>query len=228
MTVQRYSELEEIRQIATAIGLPMQLVAVSWVLHQPAVTSAIVGARQPEQIRERAGAADLQLDLSTIRKLNAATQQVKQILGPNPDMWMTESRFRLEGKTHAIPPPWKNRCTSLGLVPWRDEFWRLLPPEAEARQILGTALDDGINFIDTANKYNQGESERILGCWFQSTNHRNDVILATKCFRPVGGSPNDQGASRSHILKACEDSLRRLQTDHLDLYQLHRPDFKIP
>jgi len=101
-------------------------------------------------------------------------------------------------------------------------------PEAEARQILNAALDSGINFIDTANKYNQGESERILGRWFKSTNRRNDIILATKCFRPVGDSPNDRGASRDHILKASEDSLRRLQTDHIDLYQLHRPDFNIP
>lgn len=100
--------------------------------------------------------------------------------------------------------------------------------EAEAVQILTTALDAGINFIDTANNYNQGESERVLGRWFQSSNRRNDVILATKVFRPVGDHPNDQGGSRYHIIKACEDSLRRLQTDHIDLYQLHRPDFNIP
>jgi len=100
--------------------------------------------------------------------------------------------------------------------------------EAEAQQILNTALDAGINFIDTSNNYNQGESERALGRWFQASGHRPDVILATKVFRPVGDSPNDQGASRYHILRACEDSLRRLQTDHIDLYQLHRPDFNIP
>jgi len=101
-------------------------------------------------------------------------------------------------------------------------------PEAEAIQILNTALDAGINFIDTSNNYNQGESERVLGRWFQSGGRRDDVILATKVFRPVGPSINDQGGSRYNILKACENSLRRLQTDHIDLYQLHRPDFNIP
>jgi aryl-alcohol dehydrogenase-like predicted oxidoreductase len=101
-------------------------------------------------------------------------------------------------------------------------------PEAEAHQILNNALDAGINFIDTANNYNQGESERVLGRWFQSSGRRDKVVLATKVFRPVGYSPNDQGGSRYHILNACEDSLRRLQTDHIDLYQLHRPDFIIP
>jgi aryl-alcohol dehydrogenase-like predicted oxidoreductase len=101
-------------------------------------------------------------------------------------------------------------------------------PEAGAVQILNTALGAGINFIDTANNYNQGESECILGRWFESNSRRHEVFLATKVFRPVGDGPNDQGGSRHHILKACEDSLRRLQTDHIDLYQLHRPDFDIP
>jgi len=101
-------------------------------------------------------------------------------------------------------------------------------PETEAYQILNTALDAGINFVDTANNYNQGESERVLGRWFHSTGRRNDVILATKAFRPVGPTINDQGASRYNLIRACENSLRRLQTDHIDLYQLHRPDFNIP
>jgi aryl-alcohol dehydrogenase-like predicted oxidoreductase len=101
-------------------------------------------------------------------------------------------------------------------------------PEDEAHQILNTALDAGINFIDTSNNYNQGESEHILGRWFQSSGRRQDVILATKVFRPVGPTINDQGASRYNIIRACENSLRRLGTDHIDLYQLHRPDFEVP
>ena len=72
----------------------MGLVAVAWVLHQPGVAAAIVGARQPEQIQQMAAAADLRLEPDTLQKLNAATESVKQILGANPDMWMTESRFR--------------------------------------------------------------------------------------------------------------------------------------
>ena len=101
-------------------------------------------------------------------------------------------------------------------------------PEDEAHQILNKALFAGINFIDTSNNYNQGESERVLGRWFQSSGRRQDVILATKVFRPVGPTINDQGASRYNIIRACENSLRHLQTDHIDLYQLHRPDFNIP
>ncbi len=100
--------------------------------------------------------------------------------------------------------------------------------EPEAVRILDTALDSGVNFIDTANNYNRGESERILGRWFHSAGRRGEVILAAKVFRKVGDLPNDEGGSRYHILKACEDSLRRLQSDHIDLYQLHRPDFNIP
>lgn len=100
--------------------------------------------------------------------------------------------------------------------------------EEEAVRILNAALEGGINFIDTSNNYTKGESERILGRWLASAGHRDEIILATKCFRPVGELPNDEGGSRYHIIKACEDSLRSLQTDHIDLYQLHRPAFDIP
>ncbi len=100
--------------------------------------------------------------------------------------------------------------------------------EKEAIRILNTALEGGINFIDTSNNYNKGESECILGRWLVSSGRRDEIVLATKCFRPVGDLPNDEGGSRYHIIKACEDSLHRLQTDHIDLYQLHRPAFDIP
>ena len=101
-------------------------------------------------------------------------------------------------------------------------------PEDEAIRIIHAALDSGINFIDTANLYNDGESERIVGKALGQGNRRDQVILATKCFFPVGDGPNDRGGSRYHIFRACEDSLRRLQTDHIDLYQMHRPDFDVP
>jgi aryl-alcohol dehydrogenase-like predicted oxidoreductase len=100
--------------------------------------------------------------------------------------------------------------------------------EADSIEILNTALDAGINFIDTSNNYNHGESERVLGRWFKSAGRRHEVFLATKVFRKVGSLVNDEGGSRYHIINACEDSLRRLQTDHIDLYQLHRPDFNTP
>ncbi len=94
--------------------------------------------------------------------------------------------------------------------------------------IIDRALDAGINFIDTANVYNGGESERIVGKALQQNGLRDQVVLATKVHGQMGEGPNEQGNSRYHIIKACEDSLRRLQTDHIDLYQLHRPSLTIP
>ncbi len=94
--------------------------------------------------------------------------------------------------------------------------------EEEAREIMHAALDAGINFIDTANSYSGGESERIIGHFLKETGQRNRVFLATKVYYPVGDGVNDQGLSRYHILRACEDSLRRLQTDRIDLYITHR------
>ncbi len=89
--------------------------------------------------------------------------------------------------------------------------------------ILNRALDAGINFIDTANVYNAGESERIVGRGLKENGRRDQVVLATKVHGAMGEGPNDRGTSRYHIMRACEDSLRRLQTDRIDLYQLHRP-----
>ena len=92
-------------------------------------------------------------------------------------------------------------------------------PEDSAR-IIHKALDAGINFIDTADAY--GDSEEVVGKALKG--HRDDVVLATKFGRPTGQGPNQQGASRRWIVTAVENSLRRLRTDHIDLYQLHRPD----
>jgi aryl-alcohol dehydrogenase-like predicted oxidoreductase len=99
---------------------------------------------------------------------------------------------------------------------------------AESFAILDRALEAGINFVDTANVYNAGESERIVGEALARSGRRSQVVLATKVHGKVGDGPNDRGASRYHILRACEDSLRRLRTDHLDLYQLHRPPLDVP
>src|SRR5829696_2402753 len=96
-------------------------------------------------------------------------------------------------------------------------------PEKDSFEILRKALDGGINFFDTANVYNNGESERVTGTFLKENNARDQVVLATKVFSRVGDLPNDGGGTRYHIIKACEDSLQRLQTDHIDLYQLHRP-----
>jgi len=95
-------------------------------------------------------------------------------------------------------------------------------PEQTARRIMQTALDAGINLFDTANGYGDGESERIIGRFLKDTGQRERVVLATKVYYPVGSGPNDQGLSRYHIVRACEDSLRRLRTDRIDLYITHR------
>lgn len=94
--------------------------------------------------------------------------------------------------------------------------------------MIDRALDAGINFIDTANVYNAGESEVVLGKALKANGKRDSIVLATKVNGVMGDGLNDRGISRYHIMKACEDSLRRLQTDHIDLYQLHRPSHTIP
>lgn len=101
-------------------------------------------------------------------------------------------------------------------------------PEEEAVIILNRALEAGINFIDTSNSYNNGESEQIIGKALKDNDKRSQVFLATKFFNPTGEGPNDRGHSRYHILQACDGSLRRLQTDHIDLYQFHRPPLDMP
>jgi aryl-alcohol dehydrogenase-like predicted oxidoreductase len=100
--------------------------------------------------------------------------------------------------------------------------------ESESIKIIDHALDNGINFIDTANVYNNGESERIVGKALARNRRRDQVVLATKVYNRMGEGSNDGGVSRYNIIQACEDSLRRLQTDRIDLYQLHRPDLDIP
>lgn len=99
--------------------------------------------------------------------------------------------------------------------------------------ILDRALEWGINFLDTANIYGarlgEGVTEQIVGRWFaQNPSHRDQVVLATKVYGRMGEGVNDQRLSAYHIRKACDDSLRRLQTDHIDLYQFHHVDRSTP
>jgi aryl-alcohol dehydrogenase-like predicted oxidoreductase len=97
-------------------------------------------------------------------------------------------------------------------------------PEAEAIRIVHTALDAGINLFDTADVYNDGESERILGRALAQNGRREQALVATKVFASTGPGPNDRGLSRLHLIQACEASLRRLGTEWIDLYQMHRFD----
>ena len=89
-------------------------------------------------------------------------------------------------------------------------------------RIVHAALDAGVNVVDTADVYSAGESEEIVGKALAG--RRDDVVLVTKCFWPMGPDANQRGLSRRWIVRACEDSLRRLRTDHVDVYYLHKPD----
>ncbi|WP_263775309.1 aldo/keto reductase [Klebsiella pneumoniae] len=105
--------------------------------------------------------------------------------------------------------------------------------EKTSARILDEALEAGINFIDTADVYGteqspdiqqgSGLSEEIIGRWLQQGGRRERIVLATKVYQPMGPGPNDRRLSAYHIRKACEDSLRRLKTDHIDVYQMHPP-----
>lgn len=95
------------------------------------------------------------------------------------------------------------------------------PDHDEGIRIIHKALDAGINFIDTADAYSRGESEEIVGKALKG--RRDNVVLATKAHIPMGDDPNQQGNSRRWLMRAVDDSLRRLQTDHIDLFQVHRP-----
>ncbi|HRE91064.1 MAG TPA: aldo/keto reductase [Myxococcota bacterium] len=100
---------------------------------------------------------------------------------------------------------------------------------ATSHAVLNRALELGINFIDTADVYGQdGLSERVIGDWFLRDKRRDEVVLATKFRFTMGSGPNKSGASRFRIMRCVEDSLRRLQTDRIDLYQIHMQDIDTP
>jgi aryl-alcohol dehydrogenase-like predicted oxidoreductase len=100
--------------------------------------------------------------------------------------------------------------------------------EKTAHTMLDHFIGAGGNFIDTANIYNEGKSEHILGTWLQSRKNRDALVIATKVFFPTGNGPNDTGLTRKHIYHEIEKSLRRLNTDYVDLYQLHCFDESTP
>ncbi len=107
--------------------------------------------------------------------------------------------------------------------------------EATSQQILDKAFEHRLGFLDTADGYplggtpdTMGETEAIIGRWMKQRGNRDQIVLATKCFAPTGRRPNNRGLSRQHIVKAIEDSLRRLQTDYVDLYQSHGFDPDTP
>ena len=110
--------------------------------------------------------------------------------------------------------------------------------EPSSFSLMDAAIDEGINFFDTADVYGgpqspdmkkgYGIAEETVGRWLQRSGHRDDIVLATKVYQPMGFGPNDRRLSAYHIRRACEASLRRLQTDHIDLYQMHHVDRATP
>jgi aryl-alcohol dehydrogenase-like predicted oxidoreductase len=111
-----------------------------------------------------------------------------------------------------------------GTSKWRD--WVL--DEDESRPFIQRALELGINFFDTADMYSRGVSEEVLGRALRDFARRDEVIIGTKVHHPMGEGPNQRGLSRLHIMQAIDDSLRRLGTDYVDLYQIHRWDPETP
>jgi 1-deoxyxylulose-5-phosphate synthase len=117
-------------------------------------------------------------------------------------------------------------CMSFGVPERGDHPWTL--PEEQSRQILRQAVDAGINFFDTADTYSDGTSEEIVGRALKDFTRREQVVIATKVFFPMRPDANGRGLSRKAIFTAIDASLRRLGTDYVDLYQIHRWDYSTP
>jgi len=130
-------------------------------------------------------------------------------------------KYRLLGKTGVCVSEICLGTMTFGSRKWRD--WVL--EEEESRPYIRRALEFGVNFFDTADMYSQGVSEEILGRALKDFGPSRDrLVIATKVFNPMGDDPNQKGLSRKHIRHAIEASLRRLGTDYVDLYQIHRFD----
>lgn len=125
---------------------------------------------------------------------------------------MTVSRLCLGTMTYGTP----------------TERWPWALNEEQSRPFIQRALELGINFFDTADIYTAGASEEVVGRALRDFAKRDEIVLATKVFNPMGPSPNQKGLSRKHIMSAIDASLKRLDTDYVDLYQIHRWDYNTP
>src|SRR5580698_10273772 len=117
-------------------------------------------------------------------------------------------------------------CMTFGTPERGDHPWTL--PEQQSRPLIRKAIEMGINFFDTANVYSDGTSEEIVGQALKDYARRDEVVIASKVFFPMNSGPNGGGLSRKAIFTAIDASLRRLGTDYVDLYQIHRWDYQTP
>jgi aryl-alcohol dehydrogenase-like predicted oxidoreductase len=115
-------------------------------------------------------------------------------------------------------------CMTYGTPDWRP--WVL--DEEQSKPFFQSAIEKGITFFDTANMYSLGRSEEVTGRWLKEFAKREEVVIATKVNFPMGPGPNEKGLSRKHIMTQVDASLRRLGTDYIDLYQIHRFDYETP
>jgi aryl-alcohol dehydrogenase-like predicted oxidoreductase len=134
--------------------------------------------------------------------------------------------YRNFGNTGLKVSPLCVGCMSFGVPDRGDHPWSL--PENQSRPLIRKAIDAGINFFDTANAYSDGTSEEIVGQALKDYARRDEVVIATKVFFPMSKGPNGGGLSRKAIFTAIDASLRRLGTDYVDLYQIHRLDRSTP
>jgi aryl-alcohol dehydrogenase-like predicted oxidoreductase len=134
--------------------------------------------------------------------------------------------YKRLGKTGLQVSPLALGCMTYGVPDRGPHPWTL--DEEASRVILRRAVDLGINFFDTANMYSDGTSEEIVGRALRDFTRREEVVIATKVFYPMGKGPNRGGLSRKAIMTEVDASLRRLGTDYIDLYQIHRWDYATP
>ena len=135
-------------------------------------------------------------------------------------------KYKNLGNTGLKVSPLCLGCMTFGVPERGDHPWTL--PESQSRPLIRKAIDLGINFFDTANVYSDGTSEEIVGQALKDYSRRDEVVIATKVFFPMSQGPNGGGLSRKAIFTAIDASLRRLGTDYVDLYQIHRWDYHTP
>jgi aryl-alcohol dehydrogenase-like predicted oxidoreductase len=134
--------------------------------------------------------------------------------------------YRNLGSTGLKVSPLCLGCMTFGVPERGDHPWTL--PEQQSRPLIRQAIEAGINFFDTANTYSDGTSEEIVGRALKEFTRRDEVVIATKVFFPMSNDPNGRGLSRKAIFSQIDASLTRLGTDYVDLYQIHRWDYRTP